>query len=51
MLKTTNCTGHAALEKISKESCHPAPEVVMQSGLASLYDLRARGVLLVVKCE
>jgi len=51
LLKTTNCTGHAALEKISKESCHPAPEVVMQSGLASLYDLRARGVLLGVECD
>lgn len=51
LLKTTSYTGQAALEKIIKESCHPAPEVVMQSGLASLYGLRACGVLLGVKCE
>ena len=51
LLKTTSYTGQAALEKIIKESCHPAPEVVMQSGLAILYDLRARGVLLGVECN
>lgn len=51
LLKTTNYTGQAALETIIKESCHPAPEVVMQSGLAILHDLRARGVLLGVKCD
>ncbi len=51
LLKTTSYTGQAVLEKIIKESCHPVPEVVMQSGLAILYDLRARGVLLGVKCN
>ena len=51
LLKTTNYTGQAVLEQISKKSCHPAPEVVMQGGLAIMHDLRARGVLLGVKCE
>ena len=51
LLKTTNYTGQAALETIIKESCHPVPEIVMQNGLAILHDLRARGVLLGVKCD
>jgi hypothetical protein len=46
LLKTTDFTGQAALEMIAQESCHPAPKIVVQGGLAVMQDLCIRGALL-----
>lgn len=46
LLKTAELTGQAVLEIIAAESRRPAPEAVIQGGLAVMQDLRARGVLL-----
>ena len=51
LLETTDFTGQTALEMIAQESCHPAPEVVVQGGLAIMQDLYKRGALLGAICE
>lgn len=51
LLETTDFTGQTVLEIIAQESCHPAPEVVIEGGLAVMQDLCVRGALLGVLCE
>lgn len=51
LLVTAELTGQAALEMIAAESRHPAPEIVIQGGLAVMQDLRKRGALLGVLCQ
>lgn len=46
LLETIELTGRRALEIVAKESCHPAPEVVIRGGLMAMLDLHARGALL-----
>ena len=46
LLIPAELTGQAALEIVAAESHHPAPEIVIQGGLAVMQDLRKRGALL-----
>jgi len=46
LLEPGTLTGRAALEVVAAESTHPAPEAVIQGGLATMQTLRARGAIL-----
>ncbi len=46
LLEPGTLTGRAALEMVAAESAHPAPEAVIQGGLATMQTLYARGAIL-----
>ena len=46
LLEQGNLTGRAALQVVATESRHPQPDLLIQGGLMTLQNLRARGAIL-----
>lgn len=45
LLEPGKLSGHAALEQVADESCHPDRALLVQAGRALLNDLRAQGAI------